>query len=99
MSILALTVSQVLPYCFVVANQVFKFSRLSPPHSRPHCLQRHSGSAQRRLSTAGSAAHGNSISHDKFMRDTAAVAPNRKLYVGIFQYFGIRFDVSIVLSD
>jgi hypothetical protein len=30
-------------------------------------------------STDISAAHGNSNSHDKFMRDTAAVAPNRKL--------------------
>jgi hypothetical protein len=33
-------------------------------------------------STAISAAHGNSISHDKFMRVTAAVAPNRKLAAG-----------------
>jgi hypothetical protein len=33
-------------------------------------------------STAGYAAHGFLISHEKFMRGTAAVAPNRKLAAG-----------------
>jgi hypothetical protein len=35
-------------------------------------------------STTISAANGNSISHEKFMRGTAAVAPNRKLAEVLF---------------
>jgi hypothetical protein len=42
-------------------------------------------------STATSAAHGNSISHDKFMRASAAIAPNRKLCEGFF----VRCYISI----
>jgi hypothetical protein len=38
-------------------------------------------------STNISAAHGFSISHVKFMRVTAAVAPNRKLGAGIISFF------------
>jgi hypothetical protein len=50
-------------------------------------------------STNSSAAHGFSISHDKFMRGTAAVAPNRKLSAGIFITGHYHYIVKLSLSS
>jgi hypothetical protein len=50
-------------------------------------------------STNISAAHGFSISHDKFMRVTAAVAPNRKLYAGIYYIFRLSKFIKSVTAE
>jgi hypothetical protein len=65
----------------LIALRALNALRIFIRHKALHTTTQRLGAAA--VSTNSSAAHGFSISHGKFMRVAAAVAPNRKLSAGI----------------
>jgi hypothetical protein len=64
-------------FIFIFYDSLYRSSLSTALSPRLQITTRRLGAAA--ASGESSAAHGFSISHDKFMRVTAAVAPNRKL--------------------